>query len=49
MDYILALKGNQGSLQEDAQRTVRFTKSTGREEKETRLYITSSKADAKTI
>lgn len=99
-DYILALKGNQGSLQEDAQRTVRFTrpssewtqedfghgriesrkcslytdlsfieqaaswhklnavvkiesvryiKSTGREEKETRLYITSSKADAKTI
>jgi predicted transposase YbfD/YdcC len=25
-DYLLAVKGNQGSLQEDAERTVRFTK-----------------------
>ncbi len=99
-DYILALKGNQGYLQEDAERTIRFTKpsdewveddfghgriekrkcslyteltfieqakswhmlnavvkieatryikSTGKEEKETRLYITSSKANAETI
>ena len=48
-DYILALKGNQSSLEEDAGRTIRFTnvkieaaryiKSTGKEEKETRLYI----------
>ncbi|MDR1115273.1 MAG: ISAs1 family transposase [Tannerella sp.] len=96
-DYILAVKGNQGSLEEDAERTARFTKatlewkeedfghgriesrhcflyrdlsfmenaalwkslsavvkieavryikSTGKEEKETRYYITSSKASA---
>jgi predicted transposase YbfD/YdcC len=25
-DYLLAVKGNQGCLQEDAERTVRFTK-----------------------
>jgi Transposase len=99
-DYILALKGNQGCLEEDAERTIRFIKpseewteedfghgriearkcslytdlsfieqakswdklsavvkiettryikSTGKEEKETRLYITSSNAGAETI
>ncbi|GHT23295.1 ISAs1 family transposase [Bacteroidia bacterium] len=99
-DYILAVKGNQGCLEEDAERTVRFTKpesewieddfghgrierrkctlynnlslidnatawkdlraivsiestryfkSSGKEEKETRLYITSSGGDAKII
>lgn len=99
-DYILAVKGNQGSLEEDAKRTIRFTqsvdewleedfghgriesrrcslytdfsfieqaedwhklyaivrieatrhiKATGKEEKETRLYITSSSANAETI
>lgn len=99
-DYILALKGNQGSLKEDAERTLRFTKpcdewieedvghgrietrkcslytdlcfveqsqewcklnavvkieanryikSTGKQESETRLYITSSTANAQTI
>ncbi|OAV71431.1 Transposase [Bacteroidales bacterium Barb6] len=96
-DYLLAVKGSQGCLEEDAERTVRFTrptsewmeedsghgrveqrkctlytdlsfidraeawknpsatvkmeaaryiKSSGKEEKEVRLYITSSKADA---
>jgi predicted transposase YbfD/YdcC len=99
-DYILAVKGNQGRLEEDAELTVRLTKpetewvendfghdrieqrkctlytnlsfienaaawkdlhaivkieatryfkSSKREEQETRLYITSSKADAKVI
>lgn len=99
-DYILAFKGNQGSLEEDAERTIRFIKpsdewteedfghgrietlkcslytdlsfieqasawhrlnaivkieasryikSTGKEEKEPRLYITSSNANAETI
>jgi predicted transposase YbfD/YdcC len=99
-DYILAVKGNQGSLQEDIERTIKFKKpvdsykeedfghgridsrtctlyrdfsfienaaqwknlhtvvkieasryhkATGKEEKETRLYITSLEADAKTI
>jgi len=99
-DYLLAVKGNQGCLEEDAERTVRFTKpvsewieddfghgrieqrkctlyndlsfidnasawknltaivkieatryikSTGKEEKEVRLYITSSKENAEVI
>jgi predicted transposase YbfD/YdcC len=99
-DYILAVKGNQGRLEEDAELTIRLTKpetewvendfghdrieqrkctlytnlsfidntaawkdlnaivkieatryfkSSGKEEKEVRLYITSSKADAKVI
>jgi predicted transposase YbfD/YdcC len=99
-DYLLAVKGNQESLEEDAQRTIRFTKplsewteddfghgrieqrkctiyddlsfidnawawenlsaivkieatrwfkATGKEEKEVRLYITSSKANAEVI
>ncbi|GHS97782.1 putative transposase YncI [Bacteroidia bacterium] len=99
-DYLLAVKGNQGCLEEDAERTVRFTKpasewveedfghgrieqrkctlyndlsfidhaaawknltaivkieatryikSSGKEEKEIRLYITSSKEDAEVI
>lgn len=99
-DYILAVKGNQGSLEEDTERTIRFVKptsewieddfghgrieqrkcslykdlsfienaaawknlhaivkieasrqikSTGKQEKEVRFYITSSKADAQTI
>ena len=99
-DYILAIKGNQGSLEEDIERTVRFTKadsewneedfghgriesrhcflykdlsfiehaqlwkslsavvridstrhikSTGKEEKETRYYITSSQSSAEVI
>jgi len=99
-DYLLAVKGNQGCLEEDAERTVRFTKpvsewveddfghgrieqrkctlyndlsfidnalawknltaivkieatryskSSGKEEKEIRLYITSSKENAEVI
>jgi predicted transposase YbfD/YdcC len=99
-DYLLAVKGNQGSLEEDAERTVRFTrpesewveddfghgrierrkctlyhdlsfienasawknltaivkieatrhiKSSGKEEKEIRLYITSSQGNAEVI
>jgi predicted transposase YbfD/YdcC len=99
-DYLLAVKGNQGCLEEDAERTVRFTKptsewieddfghgrieqrkctlypdlsfidnasawknltaivkieaaryikTTGKEEKEVRLYITSSKENAEVI